>query len=413
MLGRNQRWSCRLGSCEQIQKKFSVRPEDAGVKMVQFRVNARHKGKIYSYWAETDLPVFEKTKNLRDISIQVDKFVSVGGGSGKEMGNSISLNIDTLIKQDRIRNANDLIREYRTMQANYKMLKLTFDSERSEQLTQSLTATQVSPMSKRILQPERGSLSRNASLKISSKLKTLNIILTAKQSVSIGRSRKNDIVTRILPRTSKNDLLSKKIGGESHCKFDITGRGVFVKDPGSINGTFLDGEGVDSRGGKINGGTEKLNIGGVLTFSVQYHSNMPDFDAGEYEKIMDKPFGELWGFAKDTQVNSITFERVNNLDAQDENGREFYCLVYRIATIGARPSCSIRFEDKGLEPLHAAILYLGNRFYLENLSKYTDVFVNNQTLSRNELIPLSFGDKIRIAQLDVQFLQKFQLFLNS
>jgi Mg2+/Co2+ transporter CorB len=84
-----------------------------------------------------------------------------------------------------------------------------------------------------------------------------------------------------------------------------------------------------------------------------------------------------------------------------------------MATVGSGNDCSITVTDKGLEPVHTAIFYLTDRFYLENLTDLTDVTVNDTTVSKNELIPLSFGDRIRIARLDTKFLQKTQLFIDS
>ncbi len=132
-----------------------------------------------------------------------------------------------------------------------------------------------------------------------------------------------------------------------------------------------------------------------------------------YKKVISEPLGPTWEMATKAGLNSITLERLNNLGANDKNGFEKYCLVYRIATIGSAPHCSIGFVDKGLEPIHAAILYLGRRFYLENLSDLTGVVVNDTMLSNNELVPLSFGDRIRIARLDMKFQQWSQLFIDT
>ena len=106
-------------------------------------------------------------------------------------------------------------------------------------------------------------------------------------------------------------------------------------------------------------------------------------------------------------------ERTGNLGTEDGNGCESYCLIYRVAAIGSAEDCAIRICDKGLEPLQAALVYWGGRFFLENLSMTTNVTVNDRKLSSRELIPLSFGDRIRIARLDMQFIERCQLFVDS
>jgi pSer/pThr/pTyr-binding forkhead associated (FHA) protein len=369
---------------------------------------------VYAYWAETDLPIFEKSEELRDISIQADKFINVGGGGSgsKDMGNAVNINIESLIQQDKIRNANDLMMEYRKLPAQFKILQLTFDPDRSEQLANSLTIARTADKGKAIIQSDRGSLTDAAGLQIQSKAKPVNIVLVARPNVTLGKHRRNDIVTRICPRSAARDDQSNKMS-RNHCRLELTEKGVFVKDDGSINGTLLDGKTVDAKGRQIKAHTKELELAGVLTMTVRCLSERRRAGGAAYENILNEPLGPTWQAAAKAGLSSITLARLNNLGADDKHGCESYCLVYRIATIGSAPQSSISCTDKGLEPVHAAILHLGRRFYLENVSDLTDVVVNDTTLSKNELTPLSFGDRIRIARLDMKFLQKAQLFIDS
>ncbi|MFC1604323.1 FHA domain-containing protein [Planctomycetota bacterium] len=414
LLARSEHWSCRLASCQDVRKRFPVKPEDAGIEYIQFRLSARQGNSIYAYWADTDLPIFEHTQDLRNISIQADKLIDFGSVSdnAKNMGNSVRNHIENLLKFDKIRTANDLMTEYRKLPKNFKMLRLTFDADRSEQLTNSLTIAEAVDKGKRVIQSERGSLTDTASLQIKSKDRPVNIMLVAKSTVTFGKNRRNDIITRICPRSEVNDNQSNKIGRD-HCRLELTEKGVFIKDNNSANGTLLDGKTIDTDDRQIKANSKELELGGVLKMSVRYLSEKRSIDIAIYKKIVEESLGPMWELAAKAGANSITLYRLNNLGIDGKNGSESYCLIYRVATLGSDPHCSISFADKGLEPMHAAILYLGRRFYLENVSDLTDVVVNETTLSKNELIPLSFGDRIRIARLDMKFLQRLQLFIDA
>jgi pSer/pThr/pTyr-binding forkhead associated (FHA) protein len=415
LLARSEHWSCRLGSCQNMRKRFSLKPDDAGIVCVQFRISARQGNSICAYWADTDLPIFEHTQDLRNISIQADKLIDFGSVSdnAKNMGNSVRNHIENLLKFDKIRTANDLMTEYRNrkLQENFRMLRLTFDPERSEQLTNSLTVAKIEPKEKRIVQAGRGSLADSASLRLQAKDTPVNIVLVAKSKVSLGKYRGNDIVTRICPRSKVNDHQSNQIS-RNHCQLELSEKGALIKDNNSVNGTLVDGKAVDAEGKQIKANSKELELGGVLKMSVRYLGEKRGFNTAVYEDILDEPLGTIWETAAKSSINSITLERVGNLGIGDKNGCESYCLLCRIATIGSKPHCSISFADKGLEPIHAAIMYLGQRFYLENVSDLTDVVVNDTTLSKNELIPLSFGDRIRIARLEMRFSERAQLYLD-
>ena len=413
LLGRSEHWTCKLEPCKETHKMFSVKPADAGVELVQFRLTARQDDSIYAYWAETCLPILNETREVQNVLIQANKLIDFSvTDNAKQMGNSIKVNIENLLKQDKISDVNDLITECGKLKPNPLMLELEFDPERSEQLANSLTIPRISE--KIILQPERGSLTQTAALQISSQDKPVNILLVAKPSVTIGRSKKCDIITRMFPRSDEADLKSQKISSqEPHCLIDLTEKGVLLKDNNSTNGTLLNNKPVDINGRQIDNGSRELALGSVLSLSIRHHNHKQVTGDTDYRKILREPLGEMWELASKVNLNSVTLQRLNNLGPSDENGSESYCVIYRIATVGSASNCSISIEDKGLEPTHAAILYLGKRFFLENLSELTDVAVNGKTLSKSQLMPLSFGDGIRIARLDMKFQQRSQLFIEG
>ncbi|MFA5292131.1 MAG: FHA domain-containing protein [Phycisphaerae bacterium] len=411
-------WCCsRLDPCASGHECIPVEPSKAGEKLIRFSIALRKKDKWHAFWSDFILPVFENTKEFHNVLIQAEKLIDFGSVSdnAKYMGNSVRNNIENLIKFDRVRTANDLMKGYSNLNPDYKELKLVSDPGRSKQLTDSLAAAaSYNSSAKRVIHPGRGSQTDTASLFIEAKDKLLNVVLIAKPSVTIGRARKNDIVARLLPSGEENNKQSCKITGDAHCYIDLNERGLLVKDNDSDNGTLLDEKTVDSKGRKITGSGQKLKLAGVLNLSIKCVNRLRDWlkDA-PYKEIISELSGELWKTASKAELNSVTLERLNNLGSDDKQGCESYCLIYRIATIGSKPDCSLSFTDRGLEPVHAAILYLDEGFYLENLTELTNVFVNDFTLSKNELIPLGFGDRIRIDRMELRFQKKSQLFIDA
>ena len=63
-------------------------------------------------------------------------------------------------------------------------------------------------------------------------------------------------------------------------------------------------------------------------------------------------------------------------------------------------------------PLQALLLYLSGSFYLENLTDLSNVCVNGRVLSKGELWPLCFGDRVELARLRLEFGQSKQLYLD-
>ena len=375
-----------------------------------FSGDRRCGDEIFAFWAEEDFPVFRETKDLQQISIQAESLInnSVGENS-KSMDNVVKSQIGSLFNFDKIKDANDLMQEFRNLPPQYKTVELEYDPQRSEQLKASMTTAAVK--GKRIVHAERGSLTQTASLSASDKSRRLNIVMIAKPGVSLGKKRDNDIVLRLCPRNSLNDGQTLRISG-THGLMELKDGRLHVSDPGSSNGCTLDGETVDTQGRPIKKRGEVLEAAGVLRLGIEPVGNVRKIDWRQYESLMTLEKETLWDYQFNPHLNAVRLRRLNNLDAKDANGEEGYVLLYRAATIGSAPECLLRFEDKELEPVHAAIVYMNGRFYLEHLTSLTDVFVNTITISKNELMPLSFGDQLLIARLRLQFEQRYQLFVN-
>jgi serine/threonine protein kinase len=265
---------------------------------------------------------------------------------------------------------------------------------------------------KLICDSQKGDIADMASLSAQYDGRSMNAVLMAKASVVIGRHKRNDIVARLLPSNEPNDRQSLRIASSKpQCVIDLAQEGVYVKDPGSRNGTQLDDEPVDSAGRHVEHRSCTLRLANVLNFEIRCFGRQHDLEISGYENILGDASEALWTQASASDTNALILNRMNNLGFGDPNGCERYCIVYRMVTIGSGKDDALRFLDQGLKSCHAALVHLKGRFYLDNLCGAMDVKVDGQPLSRGKLMPLSFGDHIQIAGLDMEFHRKYQLYV--
>jgi pSer/pThr/pTyr-binding forkhead associated (FHA) protein len=405
-------WNTRLGVGRTMHKKFPVRPDMAGIELIRFQVAAQVGRDVKALWAETDVTVFEKTEDLRSISIQADNIVGVGSVAedAKSMGNAVRGQMESLIRMDKIKNATDLMREFRSMPPQYFALRLEEDPLRSRQLTATLCADRARG-GKHILDPMRGSLAESACLRFAVENRPVNIVLVAQAEVTLGKHRNSHIVTRVLPRSPEHDEMSNRLS-RSHCLIRLTHRGVTIKDNQTVNGSVLDEQPLGDRAHVLGPQSRRLDMAGVFSLDLHLCVDANDRMArAGYDQLPEFAPEEMWMTAAEARINALSLRRHRNLGHEDKHGQESYCLVYRLATLGADPHCAICVPDQGLEKIHAGLLFFNSRFYLENVSGLTDVSVNDQPLNRHELIPLRWGDRLQIKRLQMEFKEAGQLYL--
>jgi hypothetical protein len=253
-----------------------------------------------------------------------------------------------------------------------------------------------------------------ASLSLQNGGRPMNLVLMAKASVEIGRRKTYDLVARILPSNRQNDRQSLRIASSKpQCVVDLAEDGVYIRDLNSQNGTRLGDEAVDSTGRRVERRHCTLNLANVLDFEIRCFRRSRSLDISRYENMFAGVTGTLWAKASASDTNALALRRITNLGVDDPNGCESYYVVYRIATVGSGEGDVLRFLDLDLEPCHAAIVHFEGCFYLENLCGVMDVKINGQPLSRGKLMPLSFGDRIQAAGLDMEFRRKHQLYIDS
>lgn len=312
----------------------------------------------------------------------------------------------------------DLTERYRSARELGESLERRLEAWAGPMLTNALhpgpmsPGEQAEPPMLTVIDPHRGSVTTEASLSVCRSERRTNIVLLAKAQVALGRRRGYDVVTRLLPSDPNNDEKSLRIAStQPQCTISLGDKGVVVQDGASRNGTELDGERLSTTGLRLGPQHRRLLLAQVLDFKLHLDTVSLGHDVSPYTTAVEGRVGTLWTLATSARVNALVVQRYHNLGPRDPHGFETYCLLYRAVTLGNDINNALCFTGRGLASCHAALIYLGDRFYLENRSPENDVLVNRQTLAPGQLLPLRFGDRIQLAKLQLNFVEKQQLYL--
>ena len=177
------------------------------------------------------------------------------------------------------------------------------------------------------------------------------------------------ILIRVYCRSEENDRKSMLIERAAHCQIELINDGLFLKSNNSRNGTKVDDESVAVAGMILKRRAAILELADALILSMRWrHTGDVLPDGKVHEKILGQMSAPMWKLAGAVEIRTLILERISNLGSKDRNGCEKYVIIYRAADIGSHPICAISIPDKELQSRHAAILHLGQCFYLENIS---------------------------------------------
>ncbi|MDA0282501.1 MAG: FHA domain-containing protein [Planctomycetota bacterium] len=245
------------------------------------------------------------------------------------------------------------------------------------------------------------------------------ILLHPNRRLTLGRNRSNDVVIRFLPRSDRNDPLSRNVS-RTHAILELTEAGLLVRDDSKtgleLNYNVVKDEELLSS--EHAGESVRFDLGCIVAVSQPFSLNLElyvdrtsDKQSQELDELYCDFVGErisrVWRLAHQTQINSVRIDRVENLA-----GAESYVLLYGSALIGSsRAVCPITLLSAYLEP-PARILYMGRTFWLERLSDAVAVAVNDHEVACRTLVPLSPGMSLRFGEEEVVFNRSEQMYLD-
>ncbi|NQV26505.1 MAG: FHA domain-containing protein [Rhodopirellula sp.] len=245
------------------------------------------------------------------------------------------------------------------------------------------------------------------------------ILLYPNRRLTLGRNRSNDVVIRFLPRSDRNDPLSRNVS-RTHAILELTDLGLLVRDDSKtgleLNYNVVKDEELISS--EHAGETVRFDLGCIVAVSQPFSLNLEmyaDHNSDKQTQEMDALYCEfvgerisrIWRLAHQSEINAVRLNRAENLA-----GIESYVLIYGPALIGSSSAaCPITLNSTYAEP-PARILYMGRVFWLERLSETVAVSVNEQEVACRSLVPLSPGMSLQFGDEEVVFNHAEQMFLD-
>ncbi|MGH7202164.1 MAG: FHA domain-containing protein, partial [Planctomycetaceae bacterium] len=261
-------------------------------------------------------------------------------------------------------------------------------------------------------------------------------LLLATHKASFGRDRDpNHVVLRFLPRDTReekqrHDPWSRRISG-THFWLELQRDGLEVLDD-STNGTELEGE-------LLSGDREHSLSNSRLLTSEHAHAGLPlrlavirrkaadsicpfemllrlysaaeSFDRGHttdcpgeiYRDVLQASLPLRWRIAEDSRIDALRLRRMGNLP------EEQYVLLFRQALIGSSGDAPLCLDDPSIARLHARLVHLDDRFWLEHIATGGTTMVNDHRLGLREIVPLSAGMTLRFGDFAFRFTDFAQL----
>ncbi len=175
--------------------------------------------------------------------------------------------------------------------------------------------------------------------------------------VTIGRAEDNDVVL--------NDASVSK----AHASLERTDSGFLIRDLGSTNGVFLDGERA------LGGGAVPVRPGNAVGIGdFLLHLTLPDEEPAQTFRIgVTEPTGRHHVFA-------ISGEEV---------------------TVGADAGCDLQLEGNGVAPRHARVVIQSDRLVLADLRSLSGTWLNDERLTAPQV--LHEGDIVRVGCFHLSF----------
>lgn len=239
-----------------------------------------------------------------------------------------------------------------------------------------------------------------------------NICVWAQRRLKLGKQRDvNDLVLRLLPASSCENVDATARISREHAELAFATRGVAWRNLRCANGTQIGGDTHPAEMSVLLRSGEIVVPAGVLKLRCDLFYDDPIRDDPSYLR-----FVQLRRDASDGRdpedpspigpVASVRLRRVDNLPQEE------YVLLQRAAYVGSGPACAIQIPHPTVQRVHAQMLLLGGRLWLEPTQELADTLVDNQRVPRDHLVPLRPALSIRLGQVDITVLRVQQYYLD-
>ena len=228
--------------------------------------------------------------------------------------------------------------------------------------------------------------------------------LLSSGNVSLGRNRRENIVTRCMPRNEDNDIRSKKISTtKPHAHIKLNADGLILCDNNSKNGTAWNGV-------PLNEPKTLGNESGTIDLASSMKLRLNHW-SGKLSKQPDiRPemghAGPQWQLAERHKLAAVCLERTDELSEKEK-----FLIVYRWADISSKPGAAITLPERLFSQGLLQVVRRGKYFWLVNRLQQ-NITVEDKT-GRREICPrqalaLSPGQCICIGRTAIQIQTKQQ-----
>jgi hypothetical protein len=375
-LGNPKEWRLSLRPNESRDRMIQVKPEVAGMNLVEITLSCKLEGKPSTWSAQHRLRVFSKTDTPSQIVINGPTF---NASDNAKMGYGMSVRSQPQkdLAKGLIQNTNDLlIKDYPPM---WQTVELRLEREETDSVVQVLTASRLAG----------GQIvDQKASLVLGGDQAARRVLLLGLAHIRMGRRRENDVVLRCFPRSDDNDLLTLQIQGGPHIILSLRREGLVLSTGDTLNGTMLNGTTVKDKATIPLDRPSEVDVGKALRLRiVPFLADSKD--GGRYAPLGQTD--DLWGIAEDLGLRSVLIQRVDNLACKEE-----YLVVYRWAEIGSGLGNELLIPDGQLKRKHMRLIRAGGQFWLESLVD-GGLASGGTDLDRGQACPLLVDTELDIA----------------
>lgn len=375
-LGNPEEWRLSLQPNESRDRMIQVKPEDAGMNIVEITLSCKLEGKASTWGAQHLLRVFSKTDTPSQIVINGPTF---NASDNAKMGYGMSVRSQPQedLAKGLIRSTNDLLsQEYPPM---WRTVELRLEREDTDSVVRVMTAPQ--PTGERIVD-------QKASIVLGRGESARRVLLLGLPHIRMGRRRANDVVLRCFPRSDDNDLLTLQIQGGPHIILSLRREGLVLSAGDTLNGTMLNGTSLKGKVAVPLDRPSEVDVGKALRLRI-----VPFLDDSKDGRRY-APLGEvdnLWRISEDLGLRSVLIQRVDNLAGEEE-----YLVVYRWAEIGSGLGSELLIPDCQLKRKHMRLIRAGGQFWLESLVD-GGLVAGGMDMDRGQACQLAVDTELNIA----------------
>lgn len=249
-----------------------------------------------------------------------------------------------------------------------------------------------------------GPPSRAVSLQFASPRGERNICLFAGDPIRLGRDRANDIVLRVLPRSTENDLASLRMSGH-HADLSLVGGMVTWRNAACANGTTIDGEHIGPHAERVLTSGCQLRPSNVLPLVMDQFEGL---DAAEFEacRLAVCRRQAITCESPPGPIDAVRLRRGDDLQAIEE-----YIVVSRGVLFGRGPNCAVCIEEPSLANQHALIYSLAGGLWIALADPLAAVAIDGRPLRPQELAAVVPGSVLLCGSVGIQVTDRYQISL--